>query len=1053
MYESLETSVDLPTLEQEVLRRWQAIDVFARSVDQTADRPRWVVYEGPPTANGLPGLHHIEARAFKDAFPRYKTMKGFHVPRRAGWDCHGLPVELEVEKELGLTSKQDIERFGVAEFNARCRESVLTYVAAWERMSERMGYWVDFGNAYRTMDSHYVESVWWALKQIYDKGLLVEDYRVAPYCPRCQTALSSHELGQPGAYRDITSPSAFVRFPIVEGKWAGDTDLLVWTTTPWTLVSNTAVAVHPDVTYVRAQHPEFQRALVVAEPLAAQVLGEGWEITDRCAGRDLERVRYQRPFELIDIPDAHYVVLAEFVTTDDGTGLVHMAPAFGADDLAACRRYGLPLVNPINSDGKFDVSIPLVGGILFKDADQILLDDLRTRGLLYRHDPYVHAYPHCWRCDSALLYYAMPSWYIRTTAIKDQLLAENERTNWFPAGIKHGRYGDWLTNNVDWALSRSRYWGTPLPIWRCEAAHVTCVGSLEELGDLTGRDLSGLDPHRPYVDAITFACPTCGEPASRVPEVIDVWFDSGAMPFAQHGAPHRNREEFTANYPAQFICEAIDQTRGWFYTLMAVGTLAFERSSYENVLCVGLLLDAEGRKMSKSLGNVLEPMALMDRHGADAVRWFMLAAGSPWSDRRVSHEAIEEAVRKVLLTYWNTASFQALYGRTANWTPGSVPTPSVGERPILDRWVLSELTSLVAVVDDSMEAFDIQNAARHIAQFIDDLSNWYVRRSRRRFWAGDPAALATLHECLNVVTRLLAPVVPFITDRVWQALVVSTERSAADSVHLAEWPRRRLELVDSKLSEQMATARRLVELGRAARASSGVKIRQPLARALVAAPGWETFPEALRCEIAEELNVLGLDSLSTAEVVDFTVRPQFRALGKRFGSTTQRVAKAVREADPAQTAEALRTAGFVVITVEGEDLKLDAAEVEVTETPRSGWLVSAEGALTIALDLEITPELRRAGLARDVVRLIQQARKDTGLEITDRIEVWWHATNETGEAVREHHAAIAEEILAVEFAEGEGPDSLASHHDPQSGLTFWLQRTAKINPARTNVRA
>jgi isoleucyl-tRNA synthetase len=689
------------------------------------------------------------------------------------------------------------------------------------------------------------------------------------------------------------------------------------------------------------------------------------------------------------------------------------------------------------------VATPLVGGILFKGADPILLDDLRTRGLLYRHEPYVHAYPRCWRCGSALLYYALPSWYIRTTAIKDQLLAENERTNWFPAGIKHGRYGDWLTNNVDWALSRSRYWGTPLPIWRCEAAHLTCVGSLNELGDLTGQNLSGLDPHRPYVDAVTFACPTCGEPASRVPEVIDVWFDSGAMPFAQHGAPHRNHEEFTANYPAQFICEAIDQTRGWFYTLMAVGTLAFERSSYENVLCVGLLLDAEGRKMSKSLGNVLEPMALMDRHGADAVRWFMLAAGSPWSDRRVSHEAIEDVVRKVLLTYWNTAAFQALYGRTANWTPGAVPTPPVTERPVLDRWVLSELASLVTVVDDSMEAFDIQNAARHLAQFIDDLSNWYVRRSRRRFWAGDPAALATLHDCLNVVTRLLAPIVPFITDRVWQALVVPTDPSAADSVHLAAWPERRPELVDATLSDQMAAARRLVELGRAARASSGLKVRQPLARALVAAPGWDSFPEDLRAEIADELNVLKLDALSSAAVVDVTARPQFRALGKRFGSATQRVAQAVRDADPAQTAEALRTAGYVVLTVDGEDLKLDATEVEVTETPRSGWLVSAEGALTIALDVAITPELRRAGLARDAIRLIQQARKDAGLEITDRIEVWWRATNETGEAVREHRAAIADEVLAVAFAEGAGPGSLASQHDPQLGLTFWLRRAMR----------
>jgi isoleucyl-tRNA synthetase len=560
------------------------------------------------------------------------------------------------------------------------------------------------------------------------------------------------------------------------------------------------------------------------------------------------------------------------------------------------------------------------------------------------------------------------------------------------------------------------------------------------LGDLAGQELTALDPHRPYVDDITFACPACAETASRVPEVIDVWFDSGSMPFAQHGAPHRNNEEFEASYPAQFICEAIDQTRGWFYTMMAVGTLTFERSSYENVLCVGLLLDAEGRKMSKSLGNVLEPMALMDKHGADAVRWFMLAAGSPWSDRRVSHEAIDEAVRKVLLTYWNTGAFQALYGRAAEWTPNSAPVLPVNERSVLDRWVLSELAVLIADVDDAMEAFDVQNAARHLAEFIDDLSNWYVRRSRRRFWNGDSSALATLHECLEVVTRLLAPIVPFITDRMWQALVVSTDARAPESVHLATWPERRPDLIDAKLAEQMSTVRRLVELGRTARAGSGLKIRQPLARGLVAAAGWESLPEDLRAEIAEELNVLTLDALSTAvDIVDVTIRPQFRALGQRFGSRTQQVAKAVRDADPTQTAESLRAMGHVVVTVDGEDLKLDATEVEVTETPRSGWLVAAEGGVTIALDLEITPTLRRAGLARDVVRLMQQARKDAGFQITDRIEVWWQAANETGEAIREHSTMIADEVLAVSFAEAEGPSSVASHDDSQLEVTFWLQ--------------
>jgi isoleucyl-tRNA synthetase len=1039
MYEPLETGVDLPGLDREILARWGETDPFGRSLEQTAAGPRWNFYEGP-RANGMPGIHHVEARAFKDAFPRFKTMKGYDVPRRAGWDCHGLPVELEVEKKLGLSSKQEIEAFGIAEFNDRCRESVLAYVDAWERMSARMGYWVDFDNAYRTMDAQYVESLWWALKQIHDRGLLVEDHRVAPYCPRCQTALSSHELGQPGVYLDIVSPSAYVRFPVTSGSWSGRADLLVWTTTPWTLVSNTAVAVHPEITYVLATHPEQGRAVIVAEPLVQDALGEGWDVADRLLGESLAGVRYSRPFDLVDVPDANYVVTAEFVTTDDGTGLVHLAPAFGADDLAACRRHGLPVVNPIKSDGRFDESVALVGGRMFKDADQVLLDDLRSRDLLFQHVPYTHSYPHCWRCHHALMYYAMPSWYIKTTAIKDELVAENESTNWHPAGIKHGRYGDWLTNNVDWALSRSRYWGTPMPIWRCADGHTTCVGSLAELGKHAQTDLSALDPHRPYVDDVEFACPTCGAQSRRVPEVVDVWFDSGAMPFAQFGAPHTNEEEFNNSYPAQFICEAIDQTRGWFYTLMAVGTLVFDRSSYENVICVGLLLDADGRKMSKHIGNVLEPIALMDRHGADAVRWFMLGSGSPWSDRRVSHEAIDEVVRKVLLTYWNTAAFQTLYGRAASWTPS--PTEPSPSPHILDRWLRSELAAVVDAVDSAMEAFDAQLAARRLAEFIDDLSNWYVRRSRRRFWNGDPVALATLHDCLETLTRLMAPMAPFIAERVWQALVVSTDPAQPDSVHLARWPDESDLRFDDNLSMQMTLARRIVEVGRAARAGSGVKTRQPIARALIAAPGWNTLSEEIRAEIAEELNVLGLGVVDEATaVVDVTVKPQFRAIGKRFGSRTQQVASAVRAAEPKMVADALAARGLATFNVDGEEIVLRPDEIEVSQTPRTGWYVATEGAITVALDLEITPELRRAGISRDVVRLIQQARKDSGFHITDRVDVWWQANTDTTEAILEHAAAISDEVLAMKFINDEPPAVAHDHRDDQLGIRFWLAKS------------
>ena len=1031
----LPAHVDLPALEHEVLERWRDRKVFERSVEQTRSGQPWVFYEGPPTANGKPGVHHVEARVFKDVFPRYRTMKGYHVPRIAGWDCHGLPVEIAVEKELGFSGKPDIERYGIAEFNDRCRESVLRHVDEFSVMTRRMGYWVDFDDAYWTMDSSYVESVWWSLKQVWEKGLLVEDHRVTPYCPRCGTGLSDHEVAQ--GYETVVDPSVFVRFPVTSGPAARyEADLMVWTTTPWTLVSNTAVAVHPDVEYVVARSP--QGTFVLAEPLVAAVLGDDRvEVLDRFPGRALEHSAYRRPFDLVEIPGAHYVILADYVTTEDGTGLVHQAPAFGAEDLVATRAYGMPVVNPVEKDGHFTAGIPLVGGLFFKAADAPLVADLRERGLLFLEKPYEHAYPHCWRCHTALLYYALPSWYVRTTAVKDELLAENERTDWHPETVKHGRYGDWLDNNVDWALSRDRYWGTPLPVWRCPEGHDSCVGSLAELGELAGRDLSALDPHRPYVDDVTLACPTCGAGAHRVPQVIDAWYDSGSMPFAQFGAPHRNNAEFEASYPAQYICEAIDQTRGWFYSLMAVGTVVFGRSSYETVLCLGHILADDGRKMSKHLGNILEPVPLMDRHGADALRWFMLCSGSPWSPRRVGHATLEEIVRKVLLTYWNTASFLTLYAGTAGWTPDT-PVPAPADRPLLDRWARSELNRTVAEVDAAMETFDTARAGKRLATFIDDLSNWYVRRSRRRFWDGDPAALATLHECLEVLTRLMAPFTPFVTDVVHEALVSSVRPELPDSVHLREWPA--AGPVDEELAGQVALVRRLVEQGRSARTASKVRTRQPLGRALVGASGWAGLPEELRAQVADELNVLSVAALgSTAgELVDVSVKPNFRALGKRFGAGTKAVAAAVTAADPGGLAAALR-AGTATVTVDGADLALGPDELVVTETPRSGWAVASDAGETVALDLTVTPELRRAGLAREVVRLVQDARKASGLEVSDRIALVWAAEGEElAEALREHGAAVAAEVLATSFTEGDvGADG---RRDPDLGLRFTLAK-------------
>jgi isoleucyl-tRNA synthetase len=1031
--------VDLPALEREVLARWRDRDVFARSLKQSADGPLWTFYEGPPTANGKPGTHHVEARVFKDLFPRYRTMKGFHVPRKAGWDCHGLPVELEVEKRLGFTGgKKDIEAYGIAEFNERCRESVQEHVEEFNRLTERMGYWVDLDDAYWTMNAPYVESVWWSLKEIFGKGLLVQDYRVTPYCPRCGTGLSDHEVAQ--GYYDVTDPSVFVRFPVTSGPLADlGAALLVWTTTPWTLISNTAVAVHPAVTYAVVRVGD--ETLVVAEPLLAKVLGETpYDVLRTMSGSELEHTTYDRPFDLVEIPGAHYVGLADYVTVEDGTGLVHQSPAFGAEDLLVARRYGLPVVNPVALDGHFDAALPLVGGLFFKAADAPIVADLDARGLLFRREDFAHAYPHCWRCDTALIYYALPSWYIRTTAVKDRLLAENERTRWYPETIQHGRYGDWLDNNIDWALSRNRYWGTPLPIWRCESGHLTCVGSLAELSALSGDDVTHLDPHRPYIDDVTLPCPECSATATRVPEVIDCWYDAGSMPFAQWGAPHRNAEELERAYPAQFICEAIDQTRGWFYTLMAIGTLVFDRSSYETVLCLGHILDEQGRKMSKHLGNVLDPFELFERHGADALRWFMLCGGSPWSSRRVGDRALDEVVRKVLLTYWNTASFLVLYANANDWDPSAGTAPAYADRPALDRWALSELHALVAEVDSALDDFDSARAGRALAAYIDDLSNWYVRRSRRRFWDGDPAALATLHECLEVLTLLLAPFVPFVTEEVHDRLVRDADPGVADSVHLRSWPRADESLVDRELGEQMALVRRLVELGRAARADASVKTRQPLARAMVSAAGWSRLPAALREHVAEELNVRSLDTLDAAgDLVDVTAKANYRALGKRFGQRTPLVAAAIGAADPMVLAAALRGGGTATVDVEGEPVEVGPDDVVVSETPRSGWAVAAAGGETVALDLELTDELRRAGVVREVVRLVQEARKAQGFDVSDRIELWWDAEGDTAQALAEGEATLAAEVLAVSVTHGRPNAPMAAHEAADLGLTFWLR--------------
>ncbi len=1035
-YREVPAKIDLPEMEHEVLDFWGNGDIFHKSLERTKDGPTWVFFEGPPTANGKPGTHHVEARVFKDIFPRYRTMKGYHVPRKAGWDCHGLPVELAVEKELGFSGKQDIEKFGIAEFNEQCRQSVLRHVDEFSAMTNRMGYWVDMDQAYWTMDDTYIDSVWWSLKKIFDKGLLVQDHRVSPYCPRCGTGLSDHELAQ--GYEDVVDASVYVRFPVTASSLTdtfGALSLLVWTTTPWTLISNTAAAVHPEVDYTVAQL-DGER-FVIAEPLRIKVLGEESTVVATIKGKDLEGVSYERPFNWIEWPEnpgpVNTVVLATYVTTEDGTGIVHQSPAFGADDLLVCKAYGLPVVNPVRPDGTFEESVPEVGGVFFKTADPQLVEILKTNGKLFKHVPYEHSYPHCWRCHTALIYYAQPSWYIRTTEIKDQLVAQNEKTNWFPETIKEGRFGDWLNNNVDWALSRNRYWGTPLPIWRCEENHLTAVGGRRELADLAGDHAIAVDPHRPFVDDITFGCPQCSGIATRVPEVIDCWYDSGAMPFAQWGYPENNTETFESRYPADFICEAIDQTRGWFYTLMAIGTLVFEESSYKNVLCLGHILDEDGRKMSKHLGNVLEPIPLMDEHGADALRWFMLVSGSPWQARRVGHGTIAEVVRKTLLTYWNTVAFQSLYARASDWNPADASLDNLTD---LDRWAVSQATRLARDVDQALEQFDTQRAGRFIAEFVDDLSNWYVRRSRRRFWDGEQAALSTLHHCLKVVTQVMAPFTPFITERVWQDLFAGSD---VESVHLTDWPTWSDSDIDDTLRDQVDMTRRIVELGRAARATSGVKTRQPLRRALVAATGFSSLPDGLQAQIRDEVNVLSLESLAgTGELVDVSVKANFKSLGARFGKETPTVATAIGTLD-ANTLVAQLRQGPSTITVAGNDVSITIDDVVITEAPRDGWTVATEAGESLALDLALDPELVSAGISRDVTRMIQDARKSSGFEISDRISVTWKSDEElTRSALADHHTAIAGEVLATEWVEG--TSTTQSFVDEELGLTIWVAK-------------
>ena len=1020
-----------PRIEQDMLDRWRELDVFARSLQQRADAPLWNFYEGPPTANGLPGTHHVESRTFKDVFPRYRTMKGNRVPRKGGWDCHGLPVEIEIEKELGLDSKADIEAFGIEEFNRRCRESVTRYVDAWEKLTERIGFWVDLDNAYWTMDATYVDSLWWALKTLWDRDLIFEDFRSTPYCARCGTGLSDAEVAL--GYETIVDPTVTVRLPLTGGPWGGKGDLLIWTTTPWTLPANLAVAVGDDIRYALVDHPDGP--VVVAEDLVATVLGDDAAVLESVPGPELVGSTYTPIFDFVEFEgDAWRVVLGDHVTTTDGTGLVHIAPAFGAEDREVGRNNGLPFVNPVGLDGTFTTG-PWQGQWV-KDADPAITAAINETGRLFATDTYEHTYPFCWRCKRPLIYYAKPSWYIRTTARRDDLLRVNDSIDWHPDHIKHGRFGNWLENNVDWALSRDRYWGTPLPFWRCEDGHVTVVGSRAELGEKAGRDVSDVDPHRPYVDEITLSCDECGRTATRIPDVADAWFDSGAMPFAQFGHPWQNTEEFESAFPAHFICEAIDQTRGWFYTLLAEATLLFETTSYETVLCLGHIVDEDGQKMSKSKGNILDPWELIEHHGADALRWLMLAEGNPWINRRVGHQLLEDVVRQFLLTLWNTHVFLLTYARIDGWDPSS-DVPAVAARSVMDRWVLAELADVVATVDAALDGYDVSTATRRITSFVDDLSNWYVRRCRRRFWkaaADDPgdkaAAHATLHTCLVTLSGLLAPFVPFVSDRLWQDLVVASDPDAAPSVHLADFPTADAAWHDENLRQAMSSARQLVELGRQARNDSGVRVRQPLARALVTVRDPSDDLRALLVDVAEELNVKSVELADRAiDLVELSLRPNFRALGPTFKDEAPAVAGAIKDADhdTAHRVAAKLGRGTATITVGDKQVTVTLDMVELVETARPGWEVATQAGFSFALDTTLTRDLEIEGVARELVRAVNDLRKTADLQLDDRIAL--HVAIQPAALSDELAAAGWLEHLARETLANETMEALDGHVD------------------------
>ena len=1017
MYKKVSTDMNFVEREKQVEKFWEDNQIFEKSMKVREGNPSYVFYDGPPTANGKPHIGHVETRVIKDMIPRYRTMKGYQVPRKAGWDTHGLPVELEVEKKLGLDGKDQIEKYGVEPFIEQCKESVWKYEGMWEDFSHTVGFWADMKNPYVTYHNDYIESEWWALKEIWKKGLLYEGHKIVPYCPRCGTPLSSHEVAQ--GYKDVKERSAVVRFK-VKGE---DAYILAWTTTPWTLPSNVALCVNPDEDYVKVTSKGYTYYMAAA--LVDTVLGEGAEVLEHYQGKDLEFKEYEPLFpyaeKRIGNKKAYYVVCDTYVTLTDGTGVVHIAPAFGEDDSKVGHRYDLPFVQLVNEKGEMTEETPWAGTFC-KKADMAVLQALEDKDLLFDAPLFEHSYPHCWRCDTPLIYYARETWFIRMTAVKEDLIRNNNTINWIPESIGKGRFGDWLENVQDWGLSRNRYWGTPLPVWQCECGHQDCIGSIEELKEKADNCPDDIELHRPYIDAVTIKCPKCGKEMHRVPEVIDCWFDSGSMPFAQHHYPFENKETFEKQFPAQFISEAVDQTRGWFYSLLAISTLLFNKAPYENVIVLGLVQDENGQKMSKSKGNAVDPFDALQTYGADAIRWYFYTSSAPWLPSRFAGKTVVEGQRKFMGTLWNTYAFFVLYANIDNFdaTKYSLEYEKLA---VMDKWLLSRLESTVKAVDDNLENYRIPEAAKALQSFVDDMSNWYVRRSRERFWAKGMEqdkinAYMTLYTALVTVAKAAAPMIPFMTEDIYQNLVKSIDASAPESIHLCDFPEVHENWINPKMEEDMADLLEIVVMGRAARNTANIKNRQPIGTMYVKSEF--QLSEFYKEIIEDELNVKEVvfkDDI--ADFISYSFKPQMRTVGPKYGKLLNKIKTVLSELDGNKAMAELKSTGELKLDIDGQEIVLLEEDLLIDMAQMEGYVSESDHTITVVLDTNLTPELIEEGFVRELVSKIQTMRKEAGFEVMDKIRVYAKDNDKIVSIMKNHGDEIKSEVLAEEIVTGE----------------------------------